>query len=84
MQTIHFDLLVTCKGVLKMSKKQPQDSTKLAGRLYDVTDYQKPDSLSQGLATTHEQASDTYMEGEIKPEINYDHDKNTDIPHKGN
>ncbi|NMD69956.1 DUF4025 domain-containing protein [Bacillus sp. DNRA2] len=67
-----------------MNKKQPQDSTKLAGRLYDVTDYQKPDSLSQGLATTHEQASDAYMEGEIKQESNHDHDKNTVIPYKGN
>lgn len=56
--------------MLNLTKKQPQDSTKLAGRLYNVTDYQKQDSLSQGLATTHEQVSDAYMEGEIKPGSN--------------
>jgi hypothetical protein len=48
-----------------MAKKIPSESTQLAGRQYDVSDYQKKDALSNGLATTHEQVSDTYMEGEI-------------------
>lgn len=53
------------KEGLKMDKKVPNGSTKLAGRTYDTSDYKEKDSLSNGLATTHEQVSDTYMEGEI-------------------
>lgn len=48
-----------------MKKKSTENSTELAGRVYDVSDYQKNDTLSSGLATTHEQFSDSYMEGEI-------------------
>ncbi|MDP4083139.1 MAG: YozQ family protein [Bacillota bacterium] len=48
-----------------MNKKLPNDSTKLAGRTFDTSDYEKNDTLSNGLATTHEQVSDTYTEGEI-------------------
>lgn len=66
-----------------MNKNQANDSTKLAGRQYDSSDYLKPDQLSQGLATTHEQASDAYMEGEIKPVIDDFKGKNIDIPRKG-
>ena len=39
--------------------------TDVAGRMFDTADYEKKDQLSSGLATTHEQVSDTYMEGEI-------------------
>ncbi|MBS4197699.1 YozQ family protein [Lederbergia citri] len=46
-----------------------KDSLKLAGRMYDVQDYGREDTLSSGLATTHEQVSDAYMEGEIKAVI---------------
>jgi hypothetical protein len=53
-----------------MAKKVPSESTGLAGRNYDSSDYQKKDELSNGLATTHEQVSDTYMEGEIASEMN--------------
>nr|WP_074433072.1 YozQ family protein [Neobacillus dielmonensis] len=48
-----------------MSKKNQSDSTELAGRVFHEEDYQKSDTLSSGLATTHEQAMDAYMEGEI-------------------
>jgi hypothetical protein len=48
-----------------MDQKVPKDSQKVAGRVYDPTDYQKSDQLSSGLAETHEQFSDSYMEGEI-------------------
>jgi Protein of unknown function (DUF4025) len=57
---IHF-----LKGVFFMNKKNMNDSTEIAGRTFHTSDYQKNDSLSSGLATTHEQVSDTYMEGEI-------------------
>ena len=48
-----------------MNKKNLNESTEIAGRIYDTDDYKKKDELSSGLATTHEQVSDTYMEGEI-------------------
>lgn len=49
-----------------MEKKNPaNNSTDLAGRIYETSDYQKNDVMSTGLSTTHEQVSDTYMEGEI-------------------
>lgn len=52
-----------------MKNKVTKDFTKLAGKNYDVLDYNKNDQLSSGLAQTHEQVSDAYMEGEIKPVI---------------
>jgi hypothetical protein len=48
-----------------MDKKNSIESTKIAGRVYQTDDYQKSDELSSGLATTHEQVSDAYMEGEV-------------------
>jgi hypothetical protein len=53
------------KGVCRMDKKKSTNSSEIAGRIYDASDYQKNDTLSQGLATTHEQFSDSYMEGEV-------------------
>jgi hypothetical protein len=46
-------------------KKSTTKVTEIAGRTFDVSDYQKSDPLSAGLATTHEHVSDAYMEGEI-------------------
>jgi hypothetical protein len=66
-----------------LDNKQTSDSKKLAGRTYDVTDYQKNDQLSSGLATTHEQVSDAYMEGEIKPIIDDVNGKDLPIKRKG-
>jgi hypothetical protein len=48
-----------------MDKRNTKDSTNIAGRIFHTDDYQKNDDLSSGLATTHEQVSDTYMEGEV-------------------
>lgn len=49
--------------------KQDDENLNLAGRTYEVEDYQREDQLSSGLATTHEQVSDTYMQGESDPLI---------------
>ena len=46
-----------------------KDALELAGRTYEVEDYKRKDTLSSGLATTHEQVSDAYMEGELYPVI---------------
>ncbi|WP_319005161.1 YozQ family protein [Niallia circulans] len=48
-----------------LKKKNSDQNTDVAGRVFDPSDYEKNDQLSSGLATTHEQASDTYTEGEI-------------------
>ncbi|KGM45859.1 YozQ family protein [Neobacillus niacini] len=56
-----------------MDKKNPTtNSTDLAGRIYETSDYQKNDVLATGLSTTHEQASDSYMQGEIDPSTDDD------------
>ena len=47
------------------NKENNQDSSKIAGKVYNVKDYVQQDTLSAGLAKTHEQVSDTFMEGEI-------------------
>ncbi|MDQ0225440.1 hypothetical protein CHH83_00790 [Bacillus sp. 7586-K] len=48
-----------------MEKKSNENNTKIAGRFYEVEDYNREDSISSGLATTHEQVSDDYMEGTV-------------------
>jgi hypothetical protein len=50
-----------------MKKNTPNnnDNLKLAGRDYQVEDYNRNDQLSSGLATSHEQVSDSYMVGEV-------------------
>jgi hypothetical protein len=48
-----------------MTKRPQSKSTELAGRTYEPADYKKSDELSQGLAMTHEQASDSLTEGTI-------------------
>ncbi|MEH7491152.1 YozQ family protein [Neobacillus niacini] len=53
-------------------KNSNNNSTDLAGRIYETSDYQKNDIIATGLSTTHEQASDSYMEGEIDPSTDDD------------
>ena len=47
------------------SKKSLDQSVKVAGRVFKVSDYQDEGTLAEGLATVHEQVSDAYAEGEI-------------------
>ncbi|MCQ6274836.1 YozQ family protein [Bacillus sp. V3B] len=66
-----------------MKKKNSTNSTEIAGHTYDSSDYQKKDQLSSGLATTHEQFSDSYAEGEIGAIIDDNDGENRSIPRKG-
>jgi hypothetical protein len=66
-----------------VKKKNATNSTEIAGRIYEPSDYQKKDQLSSGLATTHEQFSDTYAEGEIGAVIDDVDGKDIPIPRKG-
>ena len=60
-----------------------KDSLNLAGRMYDVQDYTREDILSSGLATTHEQVSDAYMEGEIHAVIDDVNGSDIEIKREG-
>ncbi|WP_374719236.1 YozQ family protein [Parageobacillus toebii] len=42
-----------------------QENLNIAGKQYDPSDYERTDSLSSTLATTHEQVGDVYMEGTV-------------------
>lgn len=50
---------------MKMDKRERD----IAGRIYEPSDYKRNDEVSAGLAETHEQASDVYMEGEVGGKI---------------
>lgn len=52
-----------------MDKELHKESLKIGGRHYKKEDYQGKDTTSKGLATTHEQVSDVYTEGQITPVI---------------
>jgi hypothetical protein len=47
-----------------MSEKSKKDF-KTVTKIYDESDYKSNEEASQGLATTHEQFSDSYMAGDI-------------------
>ncbi|MED4402943.1 YozQ family protein [Metabacillus fastidiosus] len=67
-----------------MEKKQKVNSAHIAGKHYNVSDYDnKEDTLSSGLAVTHEQVSDNYMEGTIDAVIEREDGTVDEIPKKG-
>ncbi|WP_210610875.1 YozQ family protein [Priestia flexa] len=45
---------------------KPVNTNDLAGRQFKSEDYKNSDEVSQGLAETHEQMSDTYQEGTVE------------------
>ncbi|OBA04213.1 hypothetical protein A9D36_10505 [Bacillus subtilis] len=47
------------------NKENIDDTTNLAGKSFDPSDYKGATQLEQGLAETHEQVSDDYFEGTI-------------------
>ena len=61
------------------SKESKKDSLDIAGRIYDVSDYKRKDTLSSGLAKTHEQVSDTYTEGDMQSLVDDVDGKNIEI-----
>ena len=48
-----------------MANKKISTEDKLAAKNYEVSDYQSNTELENGLAVTHEQVSDVYMEGTV-------------------
>lgn len=53
-------------------KKIFSTDTNLADKTYEPSDYQANTQLGQGLAETHEQVSDAYMEGTVDATIEND------------
>ncbi|MGN7179126.1 hypothetical protein BK139_02780 [Paenibacillus sp. FSL R5-0490] len=66
-----------------MNKKDNNNGTNIAGRYYEAEDYNRNDQLSSGLATTHEQVSDAYMEGQADAVIEDVVGVDISIPRKG-
>ncbi|MFG6117330.1 YozQ family protein [Halobacillus sp. MO56] len=54
-----------------------------ADRTYQPSDYEKGDQFSQGLAITHEQASDTLTEGTIDGQIDQVDEEGKLVSHEG-
>lgn len=55
----------------------------IAGKVYGTSDYQQINNQSQGLAVTHEQASDSYTEGTIDEVKANENDKNATLNQRG-
>ncbi|MBM7553811.1 YozQ family protein [Thalassobacillus pellis] len=66
-----------------MSNKREGKKQQIADKMYEAADYEKQDRLSKGLADTHEQVSDTYMEGTIDGEIDQVNEEGSLISHEG-
>jgi hypothetical protein len=50
-------------------KKKNTQSSEIAGKQFDVSDYEGDTQLEKGLAETHEQVSDDYYEGTIDQQV---------------
>ncbi|MDN3019237.1 YozQ family protein [Paenibacillus sp. BSR1-1] len=46
-------------------KQKANPDKEVAGSFYHPSYYQEKDQISSGLATTHEQVSDVYAEGDV-------------------
>lgn len=53
----------------RREKTSLENSSKVAEKMYDVSDYKSNEAIDQGMAITHEQVSDNYTEGTIDGRI---------------
>ncbi|PLS01964.1 YozQ family protein [Neobacillus cucumis] len=67
-----------------MENKKANPKKELAGSFYHPSYYKESDDLSSGIATSHEQVSDTYTEGEIGAVIDDVNGKDIPIGKTGN
>ncbi|WP_223591852.1 YozQ family protein [Neobacillus bataviensis] len=51
--------------MLDKQKQKANPDKEVAGSFYHPSYYQEKDQISSGLATTHEQVSDVYAEGDV-------------------
>ncbi|WP_026672504.1 YozQ family protein [Alkalihalobacterium bogoriense] len=66
-----------------MDKVTKKDSAEVATNSYDPKDYNSEKQVDKGLAITHEQVSDDYVEGTIDGEIDEYRGKDIDLPRGG-
>ncbi|AXI07729.1 DUF4025 domain-containing protein [Oceanobacillus zhaokaii] len=50
-------------------KEAIENAKKVAEKLYNPSDYESKNQLEKGMSITHEQVSDSYMEGTIDGKI---------------
>ncbi|MFD2616475.1 YozQ family protein [Terrilactibacillus laevilacticus] len=50
---------------MNLDNQKETKSSEVAKKSYDVNDYKSHSELEKGLATTHEQVNDTFVEGTI-------------------
>lgn len=62
--------------------KNNNKSAKIAENSFDPSDYCSKDEVDKGLAITHEQVSDTFMEGTIDGEIDDLEEKTKQFPRR--
>ncbi|MGO4889341.1 YozQ family protein [Anaerobacillus sp. MEB173] len=67
----------------KEKQGKVNNSTDVAEHAFHPSDYESSLEVEQGLATTHEQVSDTLMEGTIDAKIERENGKAEEIPRKG-
>jgi len=60
------------------------ESSRIAGKIYDPNDYKSNSEASKGVAETHEQASDTLVEGTIDGVIEDVQGENIPLKRKDN
>jgi hypothetical protein len=70
-----------------MTKKKEKNSyltsDAVAENSYQPSDYQSSEEVEQGLAITHEQVSDAYMEGTVDAGIPEQRGKTNEVPKEG-
>ncbi len=67
----------------KNKRKPISSSEKVANNHYNVNHYNSQDQTEKGLAITHEQASDNYMEGTIDAKIDETNENDEVTSHDG-
>lgn len=67
----------------KYRQKTIESAKKVAGKMYDVSDYESNEQLEKGTAITHEQATDDYTEGTIDGKVDKLDNNDELISHDG-
>ncbi|WP_231314783.1 YozQ family protein [Neobacillus sedimentimangrovi] len=67
-----------------LEKKDRKKATEVAGSFFHPSYYHNSNPLASGIATTHEQVSDVYAEGEIGAVVEQENGKEVQIPREDN
>ncbi|MDT8859214.1 YozQ family protein [Alkalihalobacillus sp. MEB130] len=67
----------------KKEKNSVKSSEEVAENSYQPSDYKSSEEVEQGLAMTHEQVSDSYVEGTIDGQIDNYEGQDIDLPKDG-